>query len=426
MRNLGSKLFVFLILAVIAVGLGYSFMPQPVDVDLEVVKRGTLRVTVDEDGKTRIRDKYVVSAPLSGRILRVDLNEGDKVVTGETRLTTIEPVHPDLLDPRSLAQAEARVKAAEASLRQIEPMLADARAAQDYAEAELQRLRQADRGNAVTDSELEQAEMLYRQRSEGLRSAHIAEEIARFELEQARSALIRTRPDADEQSRSAARPTEATKRNGESGADAITPLADGAWNFPIYSPIDGSVLRVLQESAAVVTPGTPLIELGDPTDLEVEVDVLSRDAVKIEPGDAVLLEQWGGEKPLNGRVRLVEPSGFTKVSTLGVEEQRVNAIIDIVDPFEVWAALGDGYRVEARVIIDEAENALIVPTSALFRVGKENAVFVVKEGIAQQQIVEIGRQNGLEAEVLAGLSEGDVVIVHPSDQVEAGVAVRQR
>src|SRR4029078_9667602 len=180
------------------------------------------------------------------------------------------------------------------------------------------------------------------------------------------------------------------------------------WNFPIYSPIDGRVLRVLQESAAVVTPGAPLVEVWDPqSDLEVEIDVLSRDAVKVHPGDAVLLEHWGGAAPLRGRVRVVEPSGFTKISTLGVEEQRVWVIVDFVDPLEKRPTLGDAYRVEARIIIDEARNVLKIPTSALFRAGSESAVFRVDRHVARQRIVKVGRQNGLEAEILDGLADGD-------------------
>jgi HlyD family secretion protein len=183
---------------------------------------------------------------------------------------------------------------------------------------------------------------------------------------------------------------------------------------------------VLQESAAVVTPGAPLVELGDPDDLEVEIDVLSRDAVKIHPNDLVYLEHWGGDRPLEGRVRNVEPSGFTKISTLGVEEQRVYVIVDLVDPPDERTTLGDGFRVEARVVIDEVRNALKVPTSALFRVGDGPAVFQVVEGIVRQQKVKTGRQNGLEAEILEGLNEGDRVVLHPSDQIEEGVQVRQR
>ncbi len=421
MRNLGSKLFVLLVVVAIAAGLGYAFLPEPVDVDVTTVGRGTLRVTVDEDGRTRIREKYVVSAPLAGRLLRIDMDPGDRVIAGKTLLTMIEPRDPELLDARTIAQSEARVKAAEASLRQVEPLLEEARAAQTYAEAELVRIRQAARSNAASQSELDSAIFLYRQRSEELRSTKVAEEIAQFELEQAQAALMRSRPREHEPSAVATAPT--LPRNGN-GADTLATTANNGWNFPIYSPINGRVLRVFQESAAVVNAGTPLVELGDPSDLEVEVDVLSRDAVKIEPGALVLLEHWGGDHVLHGRVRLIEPSGFTKVSTLGVEEQRVNAIIDLVDPPETRTTLGDGFRVEARIVTAEAKDVLVVPTSALFRVGEKSALFKVVDGVAHQQIVEVGHQNGLEAEIVAGLNEGDQVILHPSDQVEDGVRVR--
>jgi HlyD family secretion protein len=182
----------------------------------------------------------------------------------------------------------------------------------------------------------------------------------------------------------------------------------------------------MQQSSAVVTPGTPLVELGDPTDLEVEIDVLSRDAAKILPDNLVLLEHWGGTAPLKGRVRVVEPSGFTKISTLGVEEQRVWIIVDIVETPQQRPTLGDGFRVEARIVIDEAQNVIRVPTSALFRAGEEPAVFLVKDGVVHRQLVKVGRQNGLEAEILDGLKEGDQIVLHPSDQIEDGVKVRQR
>jgi len=405
MRNIGSKLFVVLIAAIVFVGLGYAFWPQPVEVDLAEVGRGPLQVTVDEDGKTRIREKYVVSAPLAGRLLRIDMDAGDPVEAGKTLLATIEPRDPELLDARTIAQAEARVRMAEATLKKMEPMMEQVRAAQAFAEAELARYRAA--GTAVSKSELENAEYEYRRTSEEQRSMRIQEEIARFELEQAQAALLRTRPRDDEEGDG--------KANGNNG-----------WTFTIYSPINGQVLRVLQESAAVVTAGTPLLELGDPRDLEAEIDVLSRDAVKVHPGAKVWFEHWGGDRDLQGRVRLVEPSGFTKISTLGVEEQRVNVIVDFVDPPEERTTLGDGFRVEARIVIDEAEDVVKVPTSALFRVGKDSAVFQVKDDAVEQVIVKIGRQNGLEAEVIEGLAPGDRVVIHPSDQVEAGVRVRQR
>lgn len=433
MRNLGSKLFVVLLVAAIVAGLGYAFLPEPVDVDLVDVKRGTLRVTVDEDGKTRIREKYVVSAPLNGRILRISMDPGDTVEVGKTLLTMIEPRDPELLDARTVAQAEARVKAAKASLRQAEPNLEKARAAQAYWEAEMTRGRQASAGNGISKSELESIELSYRQSSEEMRSARIAEEIARFELQQAEAALMRSRPRVDDTQRGTSgsdglplagnRPDRSAADFNHSGNNATN---SNGWNFPIYSPISGRVLRVFQESSAVVMPGTSLVELGDPDDLEVEIDVLSRDAVKIHPGDLVLLEHWGGDRPLEGRVRIVEPSAFTKISTLGVEEQRVYVIVDLTAPPEERRTLGDGFRVEARIVIDEARDVLKVPTSALFRVGKDSAVFKVVDGVVRRQLVEVGQQNGLEAEIRKGLAESDQVVLHPSDRVEDGVQIRKR
>jgi HlyD family secretion protein len=436
MRNLGSKAFMLLVAAAIIGGLVFAFVPRPLQVDLVKVDRGTVRVTVDEDGKTRIREKYVVSAPLNGRILRISMDPGDKVEAGKTLLTMIEPRDPDLLDARSVAQAEARVKGAEATLRQVEPRLETARADQAHDEAELMRVRKAHETNAASRAELDDADFAYRQSSEEMRASRIAAEIASFELEQAKAALMRSRPHADENpapksaenSSNIPFPAPTSDGNAPAGADGASDPTDhnNGWNFPIYSPITGRVLRVLQESSAVVTPGTSLVELGDPSDLEVEIDVLSRDAVKIHPGNTVYLEHWGGVKPLVGRVRVVEPSGFTKISTLGVEEQRVWVIVDLVDPPEQRTTLGDGFRVEARIVIDEATNALRIPTSSLFRAGEDPAVFLVKDGVAHVQKVEVGRQNGIEAEITKGLTEGDEVVLHPSDQIEDGTKVKQR
>ena len=422
MRNLGSKLFVLVVVLAIVGGLVYAFLPVPVEADLVEIERGMLRVTVDEDGKTRIREKYVVSAPLNGRILRISMNPGDEVIAGKTLLTMIEPRDPELLDARSVAQAEAQVKAAEAALRRAEPEVEKYRHLQGIAESDLTRKRGARAQNAISESELEEADYLFRQRSEELRSAKLAKEISQFELQQAEAALIRSKPRVDNEPL----PPTSQPSAGNGSADPQQPNGKNGWNLPIYSPINGRVLRILQESAAVVTPGTPLVELGDPSELEVEIDVLSRDAVKIEPGDLVLLEHWGGTRPLKGQVRVVEPSGFTKISTLGVEEQRVNVIVDLVDPTAERLSLGDGFRVEARVVIDEARVALKTPTSALFRAGSKSAVFKVVDGVVREQEVIVGRQNGLEAEILEGLSEGDQVVLHPSDRIEAGVSVRPR
>ena len=414
MKSLVRRILLILFVAALAGVLVYGMWPAPVEADLAKVVRGSIRETVDQDGRTRLRERYIVSAPLAGRLMRISLDPGDEVEAGETLVASIEPRDPELLDARSLLQAEANVKAAEARLERTTPLLEEATANLEYAEADLRRVQQARAASAgaVTQNELENKEMLRRTRAALVRSAQHAQEIAQFELDQARAALLRSRPQ------------EESPGNGERSAPY--PAQDPQWHFEIPAPINGRVLRVFQESSAVVAAGTQLLEIGDPADLEIEIDVLSRDAVKIKPGAPVLLEEWGGEKPLRGEVRLVEPSGFTKISTLGVEEQRVNVIVDLVDPPQVREALGDGFRVEARIVIAEADDVLKAPSNALFRVGDEWAVFRVEDGVARQRIVKLGLQNGLEAEVVEGLAEGDEVVSHPGDNVVDGTRVRSR
>ncbi|TWU29612.1 efflux RND transporter periplasmic adaptor subunit [Bythopirellula polymerisocia] len=406
MRSKFRKFLLYAFGLAVLAAIAFGLIPEPVEVDLAQAERGAIRVTVDQDGKTRIREKYVVSAPLAGRVLRIDMDPGDEVRAGDTLLANIEPRDPELLDARTVAQAEARVKAAEATLEKMEPMLEEVTANQQYADSELKRVQDA-RSNspsAVSESEVESRLLASRTQKALLRTALQNKEIARFELDQARAALIRSRPPSEN-----------------------PPLAENnGWNFPIRSPIDGRVLRVFQQSSAVVNAGTPLLEVGDPTDLEVEIDVLSRDAVKVEPGALVLLEHWGGDRVLQGRVKIVEPSAFTKISTLGVEEQRVNVIVSLVDPPQDRTELGDGFRVEARIVVAESADVLKVPTSALFRIGDRWAVFRAVDGVAREQVVEIGLENGLEAEIRSGLSPGDSVIVHPGDEVANGTTIRQR
>ena len=417
-----SKLFLAAVAASIAVAVGFAFMPVPIDVDMAIVERGVLLVTVDEDGKTRIRERYIVSAPLAGRLLRIDKDAGDSVTAGRSLLATIQPRDPDLLDARALAQAEARVKAAEANVEKARAFLEQAKLAQADAERDWQRAKRLRESevNAISISEFEDTQNRFRTSGEQLRSAHIAEEIAIFELEQAQAVLIRSRPLPEEVDDGL--PPAVTKGDAALGS----PQNSNGWTFSIRSPIDGRILRVFQESAAVVTAGTPLLELGDPADLEVEVDVLSRDAVRIRPHNKVFLEHWGGSDPLTGFVRLVEPAAFTKISTLGVEEQRVNVIIDFDDPQSYRGLLGDAFRVEARIVTDQVHHAVKVPTSALFRDGERWAVFAVVDDVARSRSVTIGHENGLEAEVLEGLDEGDVVVLHPSDQIEDGIRLRSR
>jgi HlyD family secretion protein len=401
--RLGIATLLLLVLA----GFAYAFAPKPLRVDMEEITRGPMQVHVEEDGRTRIKERFVVASPLTGRLQRIELDPGDTVTAGETLLVTIEPVDPALLDARATAEARARQQAAEARFQRTEPEVQRAQAEMDQAEVDLGRTRELHDRGAVTPRELDEARLALRQAQQIYRSAAFSREVAEFELQLADAALLQTQ--------------------GEASDDKETQL-------PIISPITGRVLRVFEESARVVTPGESLLELGDPVDLEVVVDVLSSDAVRInarlqaDPAfpPQVQLEHWGGRQPLKGVVRLVEPSGFTKTSVLGVEEQRVNVIIDFDEPLEHRAALGDGFRVEARIVIWDEDDVLIVPTSALFRHQQEWAVFAVREGVAQLRTVRIGERNGLQAELLDGLESGDRVIVYPGDQIQDGVRVVAR
>lgn len=399
MRKLRKRLVQLTAGVLAAAFLAYSFWPRPIEVDVAEATRGPLRVTVDEDGKTRIKERYVVSAPLAGRLQRIALRAGAEVKFGDA-LAVIEPGDPTLLDDRARSQAEARVKAAEATRKQAVPKLEHARVAHDLAVKELQRVHRMRIGQAISSQEVESAQYKERMAQEEVKTAQFALQIADFELDLARAALTRTRP--------------------------RSPGDTDNWRFEIRAPVSGRVLRVFQESSAIVAPGQQLLEVGDPRDLEVEVDVLSSDAVKIAPGAKVILDHWGGESPLRGQVRLVEPSGFMKRSALGVEEQRVNVIIDFLDPFEKRRRLGDGYRVEARIVIWSAGEALKVPSGSLFRRGDDWAVFTLEDGRARLRRVQVGRSNALETEITDGLEEGSVVILHPGDKIQPGRRVAPR
>ncbi len=390
-----------LILAVLAAMVFLAFRPEPVPADFTSVTRGPLRVTIDEEGKTRVHDRYIVSAPLAGRVLRIELEAGDPVRAGQA-LAVIEPVEPSLLDARATAEIEAQVRAARAAVGQAE---AEARRIQgelDFARAELRRQKELEAKGVVSRQQLEAAETDVATRQEGLQSADFAIQMARENLEMAQARLLET--------------AKATPGAGRSTRQPVT----------VRAPVEGVVLRRLRESESVVPPGEPLLEIGNSRSLEIVSDLLSTEAVKVNPGDSVSIEEWGGERPLNGRVRLIEPSGFTKISALGVEEQRVNVIIDFTDPVELWSSLGDEFRVEIRIIVWEKPDILKIPTSSLFRHGEKWAVFRVQQGKATLTEVEIGRRNGLEAELLSGLREGDRLVAYPSDDVKDGVEVAER
>lgn len=380
----------------------YAFIPAPVAVETRAVLRGSLQVTVDDDGKTRIKEKYVISSPLSGRLSRVQLHAGDGVRAGDTILTTLDPTAPTLLDARARAETGARLKAAEAARKRAEPALQAAHERVRLATREFQRVQQMDR-SSIAEEERDRIENRLRLATEELKIAEFNQQIAEYELELARSALIHVQRSAEQD---------------ETSSDE--------WRVVFRSPINGKILRVFQESSAVVLAGTPLMEVGDPGDLEIVIDVLSSDAVKVAPGNPVVLEDWGGDHPIKAHVRHVEPSGFTKVSALGVEEQRVNVIIDLDVPPGERPTLGDNFRVEARIVVDQAEDVLKIPSGALFRKGDGLAVFAVNGGRAELRPVTVGRRGRLEAEVTSGLTEGELVVDYPSDKVRDGVRLQLR
>jgi HlyD family secretion protein len=380
-----------LLVALIVIGL----WPRPVAVESGTVSRGPLVVTVDEEGMTRVRNRYVVSAPVAGQLRRIDWKAGAPVVAGQTELGVLESGGADILDTRTLAQAEARLHAAEANQQAAAAQRVRAAAAATLAATELERTQRLREQKVASAQELDVATMRADTAAQEVRSAEFALQVAKFEVEQARAMLTRGTPDA--------------------GA-ALPPLV-------ITSPVNGKILRVMQESARMVPAGFPLMEVGDPTDLELRIEVLSRDGVAIKPGARVFLERWGGDEPLMARVRLVEPSAFTKISALGVEEQRVYVVADFVDPLEKRPTLGDSYRVEARIVIWEKADALRAPAGALFQRAGDTWTFVIEGGRAHLRRVKAGRSNGVETEILDGLHEGDRLVVYPGDKVLDGTRV---
>lgn len=374
----------------------YGFMPDPIMVELAEATRGPLEVTVDEEGRTRVQDRYVVSAPVAGYARRLPWEVGDAVAQGDV-LLTLEPTRAPSLDARSRAQAQAQVAAAQARLNAAEEEAQAAEAAADLAVRELDRMTMLYESGNASQQALDQAIATRQQAQARLRSATFAVDVARYDVDAAQTAL-----------RYAGREAQA--------ADLVE----------VQAPVDGAILAVHQKSEGVVQPGQPLVAVGDPRALEVMVEVLSTDAVQIGPGTRVRFERWGGEQPLDGRVRVVEPVGFTKVSALGVEEQRVRIIADLTSPPAQWERLGDGYRVEAQFIVWEGADVLRVPSSALFREGEGWAVFVAQDDEAELRRVEIGHRAGLQTEIVSGLEAGEQVIPHPDDDLEDGASIEPR
>jgi HlyD family secretion protein len=382
------------VLVGIAAMIARAARPQPLPVQAAAVTRGPLRVTVDEEGRARVADRYQLSAPLAGTLSRVTVRAGDRVARGQV-VARLDPLPAPAMDPRNRAATEARMRAAEDGQRQARAAVERVRTALEYARRRADRARELVTRGAMSRVELEQSEGEQRSLEAELLSAQAGVRVAGHEVEVSRAAL---------------------------GMQPASRVGDST---EVLAPVTGVVLRVQQQSEGPVNAGTPIVELGDPTAFEVVVDVLTADAVRVRERAAVTLDGWGGAETLRGHVRRVEPSAFTRVSALGVEEQRVSVLVDLDDPRERWSAIGDGYRVSAHITLWESPSALRVSSSALFRRGDRWSAFVLRDGVARVVDVTVGERAGAEVQVLGGLTEGARVILHPSDKVKDGVAVAE-
>ena len=383
------------VLAAVA-ALVFAARPAPVVAEIAKTRRGPMQVTIDEAGRTRVRDRYVVLAPLAGDLTRITLRPGDPIARGQT-LAQIVPQAPSLLDSRSRAEATARLRTSQSALLQAQANVTHAQLSLEHAQGDAERMRKLAANGTVNPDDAAHTQFEVNLRTQELASARFGADTAAHEVEMATAVLARY-------------------GNPSQQRDA----------FEIASPIEGRVLRVVQSSAGAIAPSTPLIELGDPREMEVVVDVLTEDAVRIPPRAKVVLDRWGGPWTLDAHARIVEPSAFTRLSALGVEEQRVSVVIDFDDPLERRAELGDGYRVEARIVSWENADVIAIPSSAAFRRVDGWAVFVVDQGRARLQKVEIGERSMTEVQILSGVAEGQEVILHPSDKVEDGARIATR
>jgi HlyD family secretion protein len=393
MKTTSSRHLIWTLIALTLTALlVWGLMPAPLRVETAKVTVEPLQVTLEEEGRARVRDRFVLSAPISGYLRRVTAKVGDAVQAGQT-LAQLEPLRAEALDDRRRAEAQARVEAANAGLSAAAESVNAARTDAALAKTELDRLQKLLPTQAVTEQQLAAARAASQRAEAALRSARFAEDVARHDLQAARTAL---------------------QYAGDS------PSVRGV--LALKSPASGAVLRLLRDSEGVIMAGAPVLEVGDPAALEVVVDVLSSDAVQLQPGMAATLERWGGE-PLAATVRRIEPVGFTRVSALGVDEQRVTVVLDIMSPPEQWRRLGDGYRLEARFLLWQGDKILQAPAAALFRQGQGWAVFTLRDGRARLTAVTLGHRNGLQAEILTGLKAGDTVIVQPDGRLADGIRV---
>jgi len=382
-------------LVMLAALAAWALRAPPVSVELAQVERGVFEQTVSDDGKTRVRERYTVFAPLAGRIERIRLKAGDPVERGLV-VAVLMPAAPALLDARAERELQARVGAAEAQQLRAKAEVARVMAQRDQAQADHDRQVKLFKEGFISATAREQAELALRTQERTVDAARFAEDAAGHELKQARAALTRY-------------------RSGEPGA-----------KWEVTSPVKGSVLKVIQESEGTVPLGAPLLELADARSLEAVVDVLSQESVAIKPGMPARIELGRGIAPLAARVRLVEPAAFTKISALGVEEQRVNVVLDFAEPLDRVQTLGDAFRVDAAIVTHRVQDAVKVPVGALFRDGEGWAVFVAQDGRAVKRAVKAPLRNGAEALVEDGLKPGERVVVYPSDALRDGSRILAR
>lgn len=393
MRRLLLNRRVLISVAVVAGLLAVALWPKTTPVEVGTIARGPLVVTVDEEGVTRVRDRFVVSSPVAGRVLRIELEPGDKVKRGQV-VARVRAEAPPLLDERARAEGQAAIDSARAVLGRARAEEQRARATLSQLQRELTRMRELAQSRVVSAQELEAREAEAKVAEESVNAAAFAVQAATSELQRALARLAPSNPGAV--------------------GRIVT----------VTAPVSGVVLKRMRESESTVPAGDPMIEIADPHRLEIVADLLSTDAVRVKPGARAIIEQWGGEKTIDARVRRIEPAGFTKISALGVEEQRVNVVLDFVDPSAASAVLGDAYRVEVRIVLWEAPGVLLVPTSALFRVGESWAVFTVDAERARRVLVTLGHRTGQQAEVVSGLSESTRVVLHPVDTLTDGARVK--
>ena len=382
---------------IVTVLIVLSFRPSLVRVDVQTLQKQDLRISVFEEGKTRIHDTYVVSTPVTGNLRRINADVGDAVALSQTIIASIEPIDPAFLDPRTEAQARAEIEAAASSQKLAQARVEQVEAELEFALSQHQRMQELRANNSVSQTELDDAARAYKTTRAELATARAALQMRLFEYERAKAQLL----------------SPVATRSQQQDCECIN----------ITSPINGKVLKVLNRSEGVVQAGTPLVEIGDPQELEIVVELLSFDAVKVQPGQPVIIRNWGGDEPLHGNVRLIEPVGFKKVSALGIEEQRVNVIVAFTSEFDLRARLGHGYQVDVEIVLLEHKDIAAVPISALFREQGQWMLYAVVDNVIEKRSVNIGAMNAYDAQILSGISLGEGFVVYPNEQTVDGARV---